>query len=146
MSARDSWGPPDASPEEQTEEMRELRALLCKVVDDDSRGFDSDKLWGRIAPKLESPPSLADRVRTWLRPGILVPVTAAVAAGVLGVVIPAKVDPPKPDPVTMATVDSRCFVDEVQAGEGNSVLIGRTADEQAATVIWLLANSEEDSP
>ena len=35
---------------------------------------------------------------------------------------------------------NECFVDSVEAGEGEAVVIGQTAGPEPATVIWLVAD------
>lgn len=44
-----------------------------------------------------------------------------------------------------AVADNTCIVDAIEA-EGGDVMVGATADEGAATVIWILADAGADAP
>ena len=126
-------------------DLTRVAGVLRELGERDAEAFDGDRVWARLAPQLTAPPSAADRFQRWLasmRPLHLAG-GLAVAAAAVALLFPAGVEdngvPPEVAPPAAVAVDNECLVDSVEAGEGDSVLIGRTAGSEGATVIWLLA-------
>ena len=127
-----------------------LGGLLRETAEEDAARFDPDRLWARLAPELEAGSGLWEQVRAWWTPSRLLPAAGLVAAvaAVALLLWPAGTHVGDgggtPDPVPVAAASNECFVDEVEAAAGDTVLVGQTAGPEGATVIWLLAADEGD--
>ena len=144
------------------EELALIGELLRESSDEQAAQFDPSRLWSSLAKELAAlpEPSLGERIRRWLTPPRLLPIGAVAAAAFAWFVVSPPEQVPTPPvataphetkplaaapstPAATPTIDNECIVDSVETDDAE-VLVGSTAGDEAATVIWLLADSGMD--
>jgi anti-sigma factor RsiW len=130
-----------------------LGSLVREAVETDMSGFDPERIWANVQPRLAQARPLpiwerwADTFAEWVsirHPASLAAggLAAAAALALVLSVGPTGASPAPSAPAPgLAAASNECYVDSVETGEGDMAMVNTTLEGE--TVIWLFAAVDE---